>query len=67
MVDFNGFELNVYWKKRKIVEVGGNRGGAASCSSFWPTEIDRSHHLNQDQYHQEQIILFLDSAATYAM
>ena len=23
MVDFNGFELNVYWKKRKIVEVGG--------------------------------------------
>ena len=23
MVDFNGFGLNVYWKKRKIVEVGG--------------------------------------------
>ena len=25
MVDFNGsgFKLNVYWKKRKIVEVGG--------------------------------------------
>ena len=22
MVDFNGFGLNVYWKKRKIVEVG---------------------------------------------
>ena len=23
MVDLNGFGLNVYWKKRKIVEVGG--------------------------------------------
>lgn len=29
---------------------GGKRSGAGDRSSFWPVEIDISHHLNQDQY-----------------
>lgn len=36
-------------KDGKLLKWGEKRGGAAGRSSFWPTEIDRSHHLNQDQ------------------
>ena len=36
-------------KDGKLLKWGGKRGGAAGRSSFWPAEIDRSHHLNQDQ------------------
>ena len=35
-------------KDGKLLKWGGKRGGAAGRSSFWPAEIDRSHHLNQD-------------------
>ena len=68
ILNFNGPWLNVYLEKSgKLLKWGEKRGGAAGRSSFWPREIDRSHHLNQDQYHQEQINFLLNSAIIYAM
>lgn len=46
-------------KDGKLLKWGGKRGGAAGRSSFWPREIDRSHHLNQDQLSPGNLSIFI--------
>lgn len=41
-----------------LLKRGEKARGAAGRSSFWPTKIDRSHHLKKDQYHQEHVNFF---------
>ncbi len=40
---------------------GESAVGRMGAVAFGPRKMDSSHHLNQDQYHQEHVNLLLDS------